>query len=285
MKKLTLAAIIAGFAIAAQAAPFKVGSMSGQEADLVKAAAKVAKEKHNLDVEIVEFDDYVAPNVALADGSIDANAFQHKPYLDVMVKDRGFKLVPVGNTFVYPIGAYSKKIKDIKELKDGATIGLPGDPSNEGRSLILLEKQGLIKLKDSSNLESTVMDIAENPHNYKFSEVDAALVPKTLPDVDLAFINSNYAINADLLPKRDALILEDPDSPYVNIIVVREADKDKDEVKKFVNAYHSKEVEDAAEKVFKGAAVKACSCASRAFEKKPPRWAVFFMGNASKWGV
>jgi len=230
MEKLTLAALIASLALAAQAAPFKVGSMSGQEADLVKAAAKVAKEKHNLDVEIVEFDDYVAPNVALADGSIDANAFQHKPYLDVMVKDRGLKLVPVGNTFVYPIGAYSKKIKDIKELKDGATIGLPGDPSNEGRSLILLEKQGLIKLKDSKNLESTVMDIAENPHNYKFSE--------------------------DLLPKRDALILEDPDSPYVNIIVVREADKDKDEVKKFVDAYHSKEVEDAAEKVFKGAAVK-----------------------------
>ena len=256
MKKLTLAAIIAGFALAAQAAPFKVGSMSGQEADLVKAAAKVAKEKHNLDVEIVEFDDYVAPNVALADGSIDANAFQHKPYLDVMVKDRGLKLVPVGNTFVYPIGAYSKKIKDIKELKDGATIGLPGDPSNEGRSLILLEKQGLIKLRDSKNLESTVMDIAENPHNYKFSEVDASLVPKTLPDVDLAFINSNYAINADLLPKRDALILEDPDSPYVNIIVVREADKDKDEVKKFVDAYHSKPVEEAAENVFKGAAVK-----------------------------
>ena len=204
MKKLTLAAIIAGFTLAAQAAPFKVGSMSGQEADLVKAAAQVAKEKHGLDVEIVEFDDYVAPNVALADGSIDANAFQHKPYLDVMVKDRGLKLVPVGNTFVYPIGAYSKKIKDIKELKDGATIGLPGDPSNEGRSLILLEKQGLIKLKDSKNLESTVMDIAENPHNYKFSEVDASLVPNSLPDVDLAFINSNYAINADLLPKRDS---------------------------------------------------------------------------------
>jgi len=230
MKKLTLAALIASLALAAQAAPFKVGSMSGQEADLVKAAAKVAKEKHNLDVEIVEFDDYVAPNVALADGSIDANAFQHKPYLDVMVKDRGLKLVPVGNTFVYPIGAYSKKIKDIKELKDGATIGLPGDPSNEGRSLILLEKQGLIKLKDSKNLESTVLDIAENPHNYKFSEVDASLVPNSLPDVDLAFINSNYAINADLLPKRDALILEDPDSPYVNIIVVREADKVKDRI-------------------------------------------------------
>ena len=256
MKKLTLAAIIAGFTLAAQAAPFKVGSMSGQEADLVKAAAQVAKEKHGLDVEIVEFDDYVAPNVALADGSIDANAFQHKPYLDVMVKDRGFKLVPVGNTFVYPVGAYSKKIKDIKELKDGATIGLPGDPSNEGRSLILLEKQGLIKLKDSKNLESTVMDIAENPHNYKFSEIEASQVSSVLPDVDLAIINSNYGVNAGLIPKRDSLFMEDANSPYVNIIVVRTADKDKDEVKKFVDAYQSKEVEDAAEKSFKGAAVK-----------------------------
>ncbi|MDO4776740.1 MAG: MetQ/NlpA family ABC transporter substrate-binding protein [Cardiobacteriaceae bacterium] len=255
MKHLALA-ILASLSLAATAAPFKVGSMGGQEADLVKAAAKVAKEKHGLDVEVVEFDDYVMPNVALADGSIDANAFQHKPYLNVMVKERGLDLVPVGNTFVYPIGAYSKKIKSIDELKDGATIALPGDPSNGGRSLILLDKKGFIKLKDNTNLESGVIDIAENPRNFKFSEVDAAQVPNVLPDVDLAFINSNYAINADLLPKRDALIMEDVDSPYVNIIAVRSADKDKEEVKKFVDAYHSKEVEEAAEKVFKGAAVK-----------------------------
>ena len=234
----------------------KFGTTPGDFGTMVTDKIKPMLEKQGYTVSLTEFPDYVTPNKALAENEIDINIFQHKPYLDVMVKDRGLKLVPVGNTFVYPIGAYSKKIKDIKELKDGATIGLPGDPSNEGRSLILLEKQGLIKLKDSKNLESTVLDIAENPHNYKFSEVDASLVPNSLPDVDLAFINSNYAINAELLPKRDALILEDPDSPYVNIIVVREADKDKDEVKKFVDAYHSKAVEDAAEKVFKGAAVK-----------------------------
>ncbi|MDO4643150.1 MAG: MetQ/NlpA family ABC transporter substrate-binding protein [Cardiobacteriaceae bacterium] len=196
------------------------------------------------------------PNVALADGSIDANAFQHKPYLDVMVKDRGFDLTPVGHTFVYPIGAYSQKLKNIEELKDGATIALPGDPSNEGRSLILLDKKGLIKLKDANNLEATVADIAENPHNFKFNEIEAAQIPNVLPDVDLAFINSNYAINANLVPKKDALIMEAPDSPYVNLIVVRTADKDKEEVKKFVEAYHSKAVEESAEKVFKGAAVK-----------------------------
>jgi len=224
--------------------------------ELVHIAAKIAKEKHGLDVEVIEFEDYVMPNVALSDGSIDANAIQHKPYLDVITKERGLDLVAVGNTFVYPVGAYSKKIKDIKELKDGAKIAIPGDPTNGARALILLDKQGLLKLKDNTNLEASVMDIAENPHNYKISEIEASQVPSVLPDVDLAIINSNYGVNAGLIPKRDALFMEDADSPYVNIIVVRTADKDKDEVKKFVESYQSKEVEEAAEKAFKGAAVK-----------------------------
>ena len=256
MKKLTLAALIAGLAAVSQAAPFKVGAMAGPEGELVHIAAKIAKEKHGMDVEVIEFEDYVMPNVALSDGSIDANAIQHKPYLDVITKERGLDLVAVGNTFVYPVGAYSKKIKDIKELKDGAKIAIPGDPTNGARALILLDKQGLLKLKDNTNLEASVMDIAENPHNYKISEIEASQVPSVLPDVDLAIINSNYGVNAGLIPKRDSLFMEDANSPYVNIIVVRTADKDKDEVKKFVESYQSKEVEEAAEKSFKGAAVK-----------------------------
>ena len=256
MKKLTLAALIAGLAAVAQAAPFKVGAMTGPEGELVHIAAKIAKEKHGMDIEVIEFEDYVMPNVALSDGSIDANAIQHKPYLDVITKERGLDLVAVGNTFVYPVGAYSKKIKDIKELKDGAKIAIPGDPTNGARALILLDKQGLLKLKDNTNLEASVMDIAENPHNYKISEIEASQVPSVLPDVDLAIINSNYGVNAGLIPKRDSLFMEDANSPYVNIIVVRTADKDKDEVKKFVESYQSKEVEEAAEKSFKGAAVK-----------------------------
>ncbi|WP_115306186.1 MetQ/NlpA family ABC transporter substrate-binding protein [Suttonella ornithocola] len=254
MRTLTLA-ILAATTLTANAA-LKVGSMGGQEADLVKAAAQVAKEKYGLDVDVVEFEDYVMPNVALAEGEIDANAFQHKPYLDAMVKDRGFKIVPVGDTFIYPIGGYSQKIKDISELKDGAKIAFPNDPSNGARSLILMHNKGLIKLKDPSNLEASVLDVEENPHNYELIDADAASMPRVLPDVDLAFINSNYAVNADLLPKRDAIILEPEDSPYMNIIAVREGDENREDIKKFVDAYHSEPVAEAAEKVFKGAAVK-----------------------------
>lgn len=255
LKALSLA-ILASVTLAANAASIKVGSMSGQEADLVKAAAQVAKEKYGLDVKVIEFDDYVMPNVALAEGEIDANAFQHKPYLNTMVKDRGFKIVPVGNTFIYPIGAYSQKIKDIKELKDGAKIAFPNDPSNGARALIMMHNAGLIKLKDPSNLEASKVDVVENPHKFELIDADAASLPRVLPDVDLAFINSNYAVNADLVPSKDAILIEPKDSPYVNIIAVREGDQDRKEIKEFVEAYHSQPVEDAAEKVFKGAAIK-----------------------------
>lgn len=255
LKALSLA-VIAAVSLAAQADAFKVGSMSGKEADLVKAAAKVAKEKYNLDVEVVEFDDYIMPNVALAEGDIDANAFQHKPYMDAMVKDRGFKFKAVGNTFIYPIGAYSQKIKDIKDLKDGAKIAFPNDPSNGARSLIMMDKAGLIKLKDNTNLEASKLDVVENPHHFELIDAEAATLPRVLPDVDLAFINSNYAVDADLVPTRDAVIIEPKESPYVNLIVVRDGDENRKEVKEFVDAYHSKAVEDAAENAFKGAAVK-----------------------------
>ncbi len=220
--------------------------MTGPEFDLLVAAKKVAKDKYGLDVELKDFTDYVTPNTALADGDIDLNAFQHRPYLDRMVKDRGFKLAVVGDTFVYPIGAYSKKIKSEKELKDGAIIAVPNDPSNEGRTLILLHNKGLIKLEDPKNLEASVLDIAENPHKFDFKEIDAAQLPRMLDEVDLAFINS---------PAKDAIFAEGTDSPYMNIIVAREEDKDKENIKKFVQAYQSDAVKEAAEKAFKGAAV------------------------------
>lgn len=255
-KTLSLAIIAALSLSAAHADTFKVGTMSGKEAGLVEAAKNVAKEKYGLDVEVVEFDDYVTPNIALADGSIDANAFQHKPYLDTMVKERGFELVPVGHTFVYPIGAYSNTIKDIKELQDGATIAIPNDPSNGARTLILMDKSGLIKLKDVNNLEASVLDITENPHNFDIKEVDAAQLPRVLDEVDVAFINSNFAVDAGLVPTKDAILREAEDSPYVNLIVVKKGDEDKEAVKQFVEAYQTPEVEAAAEEAFKGAAVK-----------------------------
>lgn len=255
-KTLSLA-IVAAISTAAFAADtLKVGTMSGKESNLLIAAKEVAKEKFNLDVEVIEFDDYVTPNIALADGSIDANAFQHGPYLNAMVKERGFDLVAVGNTFVYPIGAYSNKVKSIEELNDGASIAIPNDPSNGARTLILMDKNGLITLKDNTNLEASVLDIAENPHNYDIKEVDAAQLPRVLDEVDVAFINSNYAVDAGLTPTTDAILREAEDSPYVNLIVVRAGDEDKEAVKQFVEAFQTEAVEQAAEEAFKGAAVK-----------------------------
>lgn len=235
--------------------PLKVGVMAGPEADVMKVAADLAKKNHDVEVTLVEFSDYVSPNVALADGSIDANAFQHRPYLDSMVRDRGFKLVAVGNTFVYPIAAYSKKLKDISELKDGAKIAIPNDPSNEGRTLILLDQRGFIKLKDINNLEATVADIAENSRGFKFIELDAAQLPRSLDDVDMAFINNTYAVPAGYIPTRDALLIENKDSPYVNIIVTREDNKEDPRVLALVKSYQTSEVEAKAAELFKGSSV------------------------------
>lgn len=254
LKKLSLA-ILATVSFNALAADLKVGGMNGPEADLLVAAQQVAKDKFGLEIEIVRFDDYVTPNIALADGDIDLNAFQHRPYLERMVKDRGFKLAVVGDTFVYPIGAYSKKIKSVDELKAGATIAVPNDPSNEGRTLILLHNKGLIELEDPKNLEASVLDIKSNPQDFDFKEVEAAQLPRMLDEVDLAFINSGFAVDAGLSPAKDAIFSEGTDSPYMNIIVAREGDKDKENIKKFVKAYQSDAVKAAATKAFKGAAV------------------------------
>lgn len=234
----------------------KVGAIAGAESELVETTAKLAKEKYGLNVEVVTFSDYVTPNVALNDGSIDLNAFQHKPYLDAQIRDRGFKLVPVGNTFVYPIAGYSKKIKALTELKDGAQVAVPNDPTNLGRSLILLAKQGLLTLKEGAGLEATVLDIVANPKKLKIVELEAAQLPRSLEDVDLAVINNTFASQIDLTPTRDGLFVEDKDSPYVNLIVARENNKDDEKVKQFVQAFQSEEVFQKGNELFKGGLVK-----------------------------
>ncbi|MCE2570194.1 methionine ABC transporter substrate-binding lipoprotein MetQ [Motilimonas eburnea] len=240
----------------AQVETIKVGAIAGAEAQLVEVAATVAKEKFNLNVEVVTFTDYVTPNIALSDGSIDANAFQHQPYLDTMVKDRGFKIVNVANTFVYPIAAYSKKIKDISELEQGASIAIPNDPTNQGRSLILLAKQGLFTLKEDAGLNASIMDVVDNPKGFKFVELEAAQLPRSLDDVALAVINTTYASSIDLLPTRDGLFVEDKDSPYVNIIATREDNKDAQQVAQFIQSFQSEQVYQAAQELFKGSVVK-----------------------------
>jgi len=236
----------------------KVGVIVGAEQQVAEVAKKVAKDKYGLDVELVTFNDYVLPNEALNKGDIDINIFQHKPYLDQQIKDRGYKLVSVGNTFVYPIAGYSRKIKSLDELSNGAQVAIPNDPTNLGRSLLLLQKVGLIKLKDGVGLMPTVLDVVENPKNIKLVELEAPQLPRSLDDqqITLAVINTTYASQINLTPTKDGIFVEDKDSPYVNLIVAREDNKDAENVKKFVEAYQANEVSDAANKIFNGGAIK-----------------------------
>ncbi|MCT8544975.1 MetQ/NlpA family lipoprotein [Glaesserella parasuis] len=242
---------------AAQAQKIKVGVMSGPEHTVAEKAAQIAKEKYGLEVEFVLFNDYALPNTAVSKGDLDANAFQHKPYLDKDSASKGLdNLVIVGNTFVYPLAGYSKKIKNVAELQDGAVIAVPNDPSNLARALILLEKQGLIKLKDNTNLFSTSLDIVENQKNLKIQEVDTSVAAKALDDVDLAVVNNTYAGQVGLNATEHGVFVENKESPYVNIIVVRKDNQASEAVQNFVKAYQTEEVFQEAQKHFKDGVVK-----------------------------
>ncbi len=234
----------------------KVGVMAGAEALVAEVAAKVAKEQYGLDVELVTFTDYVTPNAALDDGSVDINAFQHKPYLDQQIADRGYKLSIAGNTFVYPIAGYSKQVTAVDQIEDGSRIAVPNDPTNLGRSLLLLEQQGLISLKEGAGLLATVRDIVENPKNITIVELDAAQLPRSLDDVALSIINTTYASSINLTPQKDGVFVEDKESPYVNLIVSREENLNAENVQNFVKAYQTDEVYNAASNIFQGGVVK-----------------------------
>jgi D-methionine transport system substrate-binding protein len=236
---------------AASAETIKVGVTPGPHAQVLEAAKAVAAKK-GLDIQIVEFSDYVVPNAALEAGDLQANSFQHQPYLDNQVADRKYKIVAVGNTINFPMGIYSKKVKTWDEVKSGATLAIPNDPTNGGRVLILLRDKGIIKLKDGVGFKPTLLDIADNPKKLKITEVDAAQLPRTLPDVDVAGINTNYATQAGLDPVKDAILREDPKGPYANIIAVRAVDKDKPWVKALVESYQSPEVKAFIDEKFKG---------------------------------
>ena len=236
----------------------RVGTVSGPDAQVWRVVQQVAKAKEGLNVKVIEFTDYVQPNAALDSGDLDANSFQHQPYLDSQIRDRGYKLVTVGLTYISPMGAYSKKYKSLQDLPQGARVAVPNDPSNENRALLLLQTQGLIKLKAGAGTEehnATILDIADNPRKLKIAELDAAQLPRVLGDVDAAVINTNFALHGGLQPTKDAIALEDIHSPYANIIAVRIRDKDQPWVKKLVAAYQSPEVKAYIDKEFKGAMV------------------------------
>lgn len=234
----------------------KVGVTAGPHAQILEVVKKIAA-RDGLNIQIVEFSDYVQPNAALAAGDLDANIYQHQPYLDNANQDRGYKLVSVGKTIIFPIGLYSKKIKKLTELPVGGRVAIPNDPTNGGRGLLLLEAHGVIKLRPGVGLKASPVDIVDNPKKLKFVELDAAQLPRALDEVDAATVNSNYAIPAGLVPTRDAIIIESTKSPYANVIAVRTADKDKPAVQKLVNTYHTNEVKAFINKEFKDSVVPA----------------------------
>ncbi|QKZ07405.1 MetQ/NlpA family ABC transporter substrate-binding protein [Pseudomonas eucalypticola] len=213
--------------------------------------------KEGVDLEIKVFTDYVQPNVQVDQKRLDANYFQTLPYLQNFNDGKGTHLVTVVGVHVEPFGGYSKKVKSLSELKDGATVAIPNEGSNSGRALILLQKAGLITLKDPKNALATPKDIAENPKHLKFKELESAMLPRALDQVDLDMINTNYALDAGLNPAKDALVIEGADSPYVNYLVARPDNKDSDAIKKLAAALTSPEVKEFIAKKYNGAVLPA----------------------------
>lgn len=235
----------------------KVGVINGAEQDVAEVAKKVAKDKYGLDVELVGFSGSLLPNDATSAGELDANVFQHRPFLEQDNKAHGYHLVAVGNTFVFPMAGYSRKIKSLSELKEGATIAIPNDPTNLGRALLLLQNEKLIALKPGKGLLPTAVDISDNPHRLNIMELEGAQLPRVLddPKVDVAIISTTYIQQTGMSPVRDSIFIEDRNSPYVNIVVTREDNKDAENVREFIKAYQSPEVARAAERIFNGGAV------------------------------
>lgn len=223
----------------------------------ILAVVKPILEKEGVDLQIVQMTDYVRPNLALDEKDVDANYMQHKPYLDDFVQKRGLKLTSIANVHVEPMGIYSKKITSLNDVGDGATVTIPNDATNGGRALLLLQKAGLLKLKDNAGVAATVNDIVDNPKNLKITALEAPQLPRTLNDATLAVINTNFAMEANLVPTKDALFIEQKDSPYANILVVRSGDENRPEIVKLKQALTSPEVKKFIEEKYKGAIIPA----------------------------
>ncbi|SFP53003.1 MetQ/NlpA family ABC transporter substrate-binding protein [Pseudomonas borbori] len=257
MKKLLSAiAVVAAFSSAAQAETLNVAATAVPHAEILEfVKPTLAKEGVELNVKV--FTDYVQPNVQVAEKRLDANFFQHQPYLDEFNQSRGTELTSVAGVHVEPFGAYSSKIEDLKDLPQGANVVIPNDATNGGRALLLLQKAGVIRLKDDAGITASVKDIAENPKAIKVRELEAATLARVLGQVDLALINTNYALEAKLNPTEDALIIEGSDSPYVNILVARPDNQDSAAMQKLAKALNSPEVKAFILEKYQGAVVPA----------------------------
>ena len=238
-------------------ATLKIGATPVPHAEILETI-KPDLEAEGIKLEIVEFNDYVQPNIALNDKELDANFFQHEPYLNDFMKEHSeVKLKNAGGVHIEPMGIYSKKVQKLEELQDGAIVSIPNDPTNGGRALLLLERANLLKLKDGVKEMATVQDIVENAKNLNIQEVEAAQLPRTLEDVDISIINTNFAMNAQLNPTKDALFMEDSTSPYVNIVAVREGDENRPEIQILLKTIKSDKVKKFIEDKYKGAIVPA----------------------------
>lgn len=253
MKLYYSAILFASFTLCATTMALKVGVTAGPHADIVSKIKEIAKNQ-NLTVDVIEFNDYILPNEALASKDLDVNSYQHELFLNGQKESRGYKLKAIGKTVIMPLGIYSKKIKSLADLSPGAKIVIPNDPTNGGRALKLLAKNKIIEVKNVAN--PSILDITSNPKNISFVEIESPLTPKILPDVDAAVINTDWVLQSGLDPKT-AIAHEDKDSPYANIIAVREEDENKSDIQQFVKLYQSPEVRTFIETTYKGAVIPA----------------------------
>ena len=257
LRLLLISAVVAVAAASpGRAETIKVGVTAGPHAQILEAVKPVAA-RNGLDIQIVEFTDYVAPNAALDAGDLQANSFQNQPYLDNQKADHGYRIETVALTVNFPLGIYSRKYRNWDAVPEGATLSIPSDPTNGGRVLLMLQDKGVLKLRPDVGFKPTIADIVDNPRKLRIIAVDAAQTARTLDDIDAAGINTNYATQAGLDPVKDAILREDPKGPYTNIIVVRSADKDKPWVKLLVQSYQTPEIREFVLTKFKGAVLPA----------------------------
>ncbi|HLR70093.1 MAG TPA: MetQ/NlpA family ABC transporter substrate-binding protein [Pseudogracilibacillus sp.] len=237
-----------------EAYSLNVGVTAGPHEEVMEKVKEVAAD-NGLDIELTVFTDYVMPNIALDEGDIDANSFQHKPYLDDFKEERNLDIIDVANTVNFPMAIYSEEISDVEQVQDGDKLGLPNDPTNAAHALFVFEEAGLITLKEDAGNTASIKDIEDNPLNLEFIELEAAQIPLHLDEVVAAAINTNYAIENGFTPTEDAIYIESNDSPWVDLIAVRTEDQDSPAVQKLIEAYHSDEVKEFVEEEFQGSLI------------------------------
>ncbi len=236
--------------------PLRIGGTAGPHSQVLEKVREIAA-RDGLVLRIIEFRDYIQPNAALAAGDLDANSYQHQPFLDQQVRDRGLRIVSAGKTLIFPMGIYSRRHRDLAAVPQGGRIAIPNDPTNGGRALVILARNGAFRLREGADFSASVADIVENPRRLRVVELEAAQIPRVLDEVEAAAINTNFAIPAGLNPVRDSIALESSESPYANLIAVREQDRAAPWVRRLVAAYQTQEVKDFVQTTFQGAVVPA----------------------------